>query len=151
MEVPCTTKLSFLAQCCFQENNSFYSKLSSFYLPKMAILYLRGIFHHITYTLYFESLNTKFDIFLFFFQEIPYSVFLLVRDIPVLLHSVYDLPCFKIGQAKATLQVGYTHLPVFLCYPYCLFVIRHPFTTAGVLAPLSTNRQSLSGIFLFSI
>ena len=68
MEVPCTTKLSFLAQCCFQENNSFYSKLSSFYLPKMAILYFSGIFHHITYTLYFESLNTKFDIFLFFFH-----------------------------------------------------------------------------------
>ena len=34
---------------------------------------------------------------LFFFHKIPYSIFALVRDIPVLFHSVYDLPCFKIG------------------------------------------------------
>ena len=104
-------------------------------------LWNKGNYTHLIYKLFHQTLNVN----------IPYSDFFLIRDIPVLLHSVYDLPCFKIGQAKATLQVRDTNLPVFLCYPYCFFVVRHTFATAGVLAPLSTNRQSLSGIFLFSI
>ena len=123
------------------------------YVFDCTVLYNRIIWLIKKNNLIFEDYLTflKYKRSLCFIGDVPYPTFALVRDIPVCFHSVYDLPCFKIGQAKATLQVRDTNLPVFLCYPYCLFVVRHPFATAGVLAPLSTNRQSLSGIFLFSI